>query len=53
MNNTMSDAVLNHHKAIAYIEGVKNTLLELREVYGKGIEDTDIWQETMTQEDNN
>ena len=36
--------------AKAYAEGVRNTLEELREVYGEGIEETDIWSEYMNEE---
>ena len=31
----------------AYNLGVKDTLLALREVYGDGIEETDIWGEVF------
>lgn len=34
----------------AYLSGVRNTLEELREVYGEGIEETDIWVEYMNEE---
>jgi hypothetical protein len=37
---------------IAYTQGVTDTLEELREVYGAGIELTDIWAEYMTKEAN-
>ena len=36
--------------AKAYLSGVRNTLEELREVYGEGIEETDIWSEYMNDE---
>ena len=33
-----------------YEEGVRDTLSELSEVYGEGIEETDLWQEHFSQE---
>ena len=48
MNNSMSDAVLEQTKKIAYEQGVKDALSQLREVYGEGLELTDIWRENMT-----
>ena len=34
----------------AYSNGVKSTLTQLREVYGEGLEETDLWNEYMTKE---
>lgn len=48
INNSMSDAVLEQTKKIAYEQGVKDALSQLREVYGEGLELTDIWRENMT-----
>ena len=48
--HTMSESILNQYKAISYESGVKYALEELREVYGAGIEDTDIWAEYMKEE---
>jgi len=48
----MSDAILEQTKRAAYIDGVISALSELREVYGAGIEDTDIWAEYMKEENN-
>lgn len=31
----------------SYVQGVIDTLEELREVYGEGIEETDLWAEYM------
>ena len=44
----MSDAILEQYKKTAYEQGVKDTLSQLREVYGEGLELTDIWRENMT-----
>lgn len=46
-SHTMTPAILQHHKAHSYMEGVRDTLNELREVYGEGLEDTDLWREVM------
>lgn len=51
-NNSMSDELLKQTKRIAYEQGVKDTLSQLREVYGEGLELTDIWRENMTKENN-
>ena len=51
-NNSMSDAILEQIKAASYIDGVVSALSELREVYGAGIEETDIWAEYMNEENN-
>ena len=48
----MNKFVLSRHKAEAYMQGVKDTLLELREVYGEGLEETDLWAEVMKEETN-
>lgn len=52
LNNSMSDELLKQTKLIAYEQGVTDTLEELREVYGAGIEETDIWAEYMNKETN-
>jgi hypothetical protein len=52
LNNRMSDAILEQTRLAAYEQGVTDTLKELREVYGAGIEDTDIWAEYMNKEAN-
>lgn len=36
----------------AFNKGVKTALNELRDVYGEGIEETDLWNEYMTKENN-
>jgi hypothetical protein len=46
----MSDAMLEMTKQLAYEQGVKDALNELSEVYGDGIEETDLWNEYMTKE---
>ena len=33
-----------------YDEGVSDALAELREVYGEGVEETDLWSEHMNKE---
>jgi hypothetical protein len=48
----MSDAILEQIKLASYNDGVVSALSELREVYGAGIEDTDIWAEYMEEESN-
>jgi len=49
-NHSMSDSILEQIKLVAYEQGVTDTLNELREVYGEGLEETDQWQEYMTKE---
>ena len=51
-NHSMSDAILEQTKQLAYEQGVKDALNELSEVYGDGIEETDLWNEYMTKETN-
>ena len=48
----MSDAILKQIREESYNDGVCSALSELREVYGAGIEDTDIWAEYMNEETN-
>jgi hypothetical protein len=48
----MSDELLKQTKRIAYEEGIVSALNELREVYGEGIEETNLWNEYMTKENN-
>jgi len=50
MNNRMSDAILEQTKLVAYEQGVTDTLTQLREVYGEGLELTDLWNEYMNEE---
>lgn len=38
--------------ARSYVDGVKSTLTQLREVYGEGLELTDLWREYMAEESN-
>lgn len=45
--NTMTDTILDQHKRIAFEEGVRYALEELRSVCGKSVEETDIWSEFM------
>jgi hypothetical protein len=52
LNNAMSDEILEQYKLAAYEQGVTDTLEELREVYGAGIELTDLWAQYMTKEAN-
>lgn len=52
LEHSMSDSILKQIKRAAYEDGVMSALSELREVYGAGIEDTDIWAEYMKEEDN-
>jgi hypothetical protein len=47
MNNSMSDELLKQTKLIAYEQGVTDTLSQLREVYGEGLELTNLWREYM------
>jgi len=47
LTNSMSDAILNEIKADAFERGIKTALNELRDVYGEGLEETDIWAEYM------
>jgi proline racemase len=47
MEHSMSDAILNQIKADAFERGIKTALNELRDVYGEGLEETDIWAEYM------
>ena len=45
LNHSMSTAILEQYKSAAFEEGVKYALESLRDVYGEGIEETDIWAE--------
>jgi proline racemase len=47
MEHSMTDAILNQIKADAFERGIKTALNELRDVYGEGLEETDIWAEYM------
>ena len=46
--HTMTDALLDQTKAIAFEDGVKYALGYLHGVYGAGLEETDLWVEYMT-----
>jgi len=46
----MSDAILEQTKQLAYEQGVRDALNSLSEVYGDGIEETDLWNEYITKE---
>lgn len=45
----MSQNILDVIKSDAYNQGITDTLEQLREVYGAGIEETDIWKDTFSQ----
>ena len=47
LERSMSDAILNQIKADAFERGIKTALNELRDVYGEGLEQTDLWAEYM------
>jgi hypothetical protein len=47
MEHNMSAAILEQYKSAAYNLGVKDTLIALRNVYGEGIEETDLWADIM------
>ena len=42
---------LRNEAKMAYNQGVREALLELREVYGEGIELTDLWASAMDTEE--
>jgi lysyl-tRNA synthetase class I len=44
----MTEAILEQYKSAAFEKGVRYALDYLREVYGEGIEETDIWAQFMT-----
>lgn len=44
-------AEMRKQSAMAHAEGIRYALYELREVYGEGIEETDIWAEYMSEEE--
>ena len=52
LEHNMSAAILEQYKSAAYNLGVKDTLLALRNVYGEGIEETDLWADIMKEETN-
>jgi hypothetical protein len=52
LNNSMSDSILKQTKEASYNDGVVSALSELREVYGKELELTDIWGSYMKEENN-
>jgi hypothetical protein len=46
----MSDSILEQIKQLAYEQGIRYALNDLSDVYGDGIEETDLWNEYMTKE---
>lgn len=48
----MTESILKQRETVAFDNGVKYALESLREVYGEGIEETDIWAEYMNEEAN-
>ena len=44
--------IMSKMKADAFKRGIQTALRELREVYGEGIEETDLWTEYMNEESN-
>ena len=52
MNNSMSDELLKQTKQLAFEQGIQYALSNLSDVYGDGIEETDLWNEYMTKENN-
>lgn len=48
--HTMTDELLTRIKGDSFQEGVRYALDYLREVYGEGIEETDIWADYMDEE---
>jgi hypothetical protein len=51
-NNSMSDELLKQTKQLAFEQGIQYALSNLSEVYGEGLELTDLWNEYMTKESN-
>jgi hypothetical protein len=47
LEHSMSAAILNQYKVEAYERGIRAALSELREVYGEGLEATNIWADYM------
>lgn len=45
INLKTTDKIISKMKAESFAEGVRYALEYLREVYGEGIEETDIWAE--------
>lgn len=52
-NSSMSDAILEQIKGNSFQEGARYVLEYLRDVYGEGIEETDIWADYMSDEEEN
>ncbi len=52
LEHSMSDAILNQIKADAFERGIITALEELRDVYGEGLELTDLWAQYMKKENN-
>ena len=50
MNNSMSDAILEQIKGAAYEAGIRYALEQLRDVYGDGITETDLFAEYASEE---
>lgn len=44
-NHSMSDAILEQTKQLAYEEGAKDAISWLEEVYGDGLHQTDAYKE--------
>ena len=51
LEHSMSDAVLEQTKGASYEEGMRDALTYLAELY-ESIEDTDLWADYMTKENN-
>ena len=49
-NHSMSDAILKQTKQLAFEQGIQYALSNLSEVYGEGLELTDLWNEYMNKE---
>lgn len=47
LEHSMSEEILLQYKKIAFIEGVRYALTELHDVYGEGLQDTDIYKEFL------
>jgi len=52
LEHSMSDAILEQIKGASYAEGMRDALTYLAELYD-GVEDTDLWADYMTEEENN
>jgi hypothetical protein len=52
INITTTDKIMSKMKADSFGEGVRYALDYLHEVYGEGIEETDIWANYMNEDRN-